>query len=75
VLNKCDLPPAAGFEDLPAAVKVSALRGEGIDALLRAMSGRLVPVVPPPGSAMPFDGEHEQALSRFRAQAAERAGG
>jgi tRNA modification GTPase len=50
--NKCDLPSAGG--DRPPGLPLSALRGEGFDPLLAAISHRLVPNPPPPGAAVPF---------------------
>jgi len=46
-------------QDSPRGLKpaTSALTGEGIDALLRAIADRLVPSAPPPGAAVPFTAE------------------
>jgi len=53
VHNKCDLPQAP---DLPRTqgLLASALTGEGIERLVRAIAQRLVPAPPPPGAAVPF---------------------
>ncbi|MEK6237798.1 MAG: GTP-binding protein [Planctomycetales bacterium] len=53
VANKCDLP-AADASRISGSIPVSALTGEGMDALLRAVSLRLVPEPPSPGAAVPF---------------------
>lgn len=47
----------------PAGVLTSALRGEGLDALLRAIAERLVPEAPPPGAAVPFTAEQIERLA------------
>jgi tRNA modification GTPase len=54
VLNKIDLPPTWDPRDLPHAVGVSATTGQGIEELIPRMLARLVPVVPPPGAAVPY---------------------
>jgi tRNA modification GTPase len=54
VLNKIDLPPTWDPRDLPHAVGVSATTGQGIEELIHRMLARLVPVVPPPGAAVPY---------------------
>ena len=61
--NKSDLPPAPG--DRPDGLATSALTGEGIPALLRAIGGRLVPSPPEPGEPVPWTQhqlEHLQAM-------------
>jgi tRNA modification GTPase len=63
VLNKSDLP-AAG-EHPTGAVQTSALRREGIDTLLKAISRRLVPDPPPPGIAVPFTQRQVGMLENF----------
>jgi tRNA modification GTPase len=64
VHNKCDLPPAS--DNRPAGVSTSALRGEGIEALLASISERLVPDPPPPGAAVPFSTEQVEMVRRLR---------
>ena len=64
--NKCDLPVAPG--DRPAGVITSALCEKGIDALLEAISQRLVPEPPPPGAAVPFTVEQVSAVMQMRAK-------
>ncbi len=58
IAHKCDLEPYGGPEfsrgDLAARwLRVSSKTGEGVEALLRAISGRLVPEVPPAGTPLP----------------------
>ncbi len=62
VHNKCDLPAAAG--NRPAGLVLSALRGEGVNKLLEAVSNRLVPDPPPLGAAVPFTPEQIEAIRR-----------
>ena len=67
VHNKCDLPAAAGVaaRDNPeraAGVWTSALTGEGLDRLIRALVTRLVPRPPLPGDPVPFTAEQCQRL-------------
>lgn len=55
VVNKIDLPAAWA---IPAdALTVSATTGQGLDALVAGIVARLVPAVPPPGTAVPFTPE------------------
>lgn len=53
VWNKIDRASAADLASL-GGLKISALRGEGIDGLIAAIVARLVPQVPPSGAAVPF---------------------
>jgi tRNA modification GTPase len=53
-INKVDRPAAWDVTALPTAVQVSALTGAGLDVLCDAISRRLVPILPPPGAALPF---------------------
>ncbi|MEX1096350.1 MAG: GTPase, partial [Planctomycetales bacterium] len=63
VAHKCDLADCWGGA-LPAdALRVSSTTGDGVDALARAIVARLVPRVPPPGTAVPFT-ERQIALLR-----------
>jgi tRNA modification GTPase len=57
IINKIDLPPAWEPENIADALRVSCLTGEGIEELLAAISRRLVPVPPAPGSAVPYTPE------------------
>jgi tRNA modification GTPase len=60
VHNKCDLPEYA--TPRPGGLAVSALRGDGIEALAAAIADRLVPEPPRPGDAVPFAAEHQRWL-------------
>jgi tRNA modification GTPase len=57
VVNKSDLPAAWDVSQATGAPHVSARTGEGLDELCEALSRRLVPRVPPPGTAMPYTPE------------------
>ena len=63
--HKCDLASVPGGR--PAGLAVSALTGQGIDELCRAIAARLVPEPPEPGEAVPLGqwqlGLLEQALA------------
>ena len=61
VHNKCDLPSATD-PPRPEGLPTCALDGTGIDDLVRAMAGRLVPRAPPPGAAVPFTPEQIDRL-------------
>jgi tRNA modification GTPase len=61
VANKADLPAAWTPTD-PAAVTVSAERGDGLEGLAAAIVQRLVPDPPEPGAAVPFRPRHLRAL-------------
>ena len=65
VHNKCDLPPAPG--DRPAGLLTSAVRGDGVEKLLAAVSKRLVPIPPPAGAAVPFTAAQVETLGACRA--------
>jgi tRNA modification GTPase len=54
VINKSDLPPAWDAASAPDAVRVSALRGDGLAELCAAVIAHLVLDPPPPGAAVPF---------------------
>ena len=62
VLNKCDLPSAAGFAGR-SGIEVSAKQDTGIDELIVAIARRLVPEVPAPDEALPFLPQHVEALN------------
>ncbi len=59
--NKCDLP-ASRDPPRPKGLSTSALEGEGIDELIRAIADRLVPDPPAPGAAVPFTADQIDAL-------------
>jgi tRNA modification GTPase len=62
VLNKCDLPAARAGE----GIAVSALRGDGLEALMAAIGRRLVPRAPEPGQALPFTRGQAETLAAAR---------
>jgi tRNA modification GTPase len=75
VANKCDLP-AAWDESEVGALAVSAGRGDGVEALVGAVAGSIVPDGPPAGSGVPFRAAHVRRLvlirERYRSGRAER---
>jgi tRNA modification GTPase len=69
VVNKTDLvaaPPSGG------CIHTSALANTGLDALLKAVSRRLVPQPPAPGAAVPFTSRHVKLLQAARDHVARR---
>jgi tRNA modification GTPase len=60
VHNKRDLAPKPTAR--PAGLLVSAATGEGIEELLRAIADRLVPLLPPPGAAVPWTLKQVESL-------------
>jgi len=71
VFNKADLPSPAGMAR-PAGLATSAIEGQGIEPLVRAIVQRLVPQPPAPGAAVPFTAEQVCLLQNAQT-AAERA--
>jgi tRNA modification GTPase len=57
VINKVDQGPAWDFERARPAMRVSALTGQGVADLGRAVASQLVPVPPPAGAGVPFTAE------------------
>jgi tRNA modification GTPase len=71
VANKSDRPPAWPLDCLPVASHcVSALSGEGVAELIRAIVQRLVPSTPEPRDAVPFTPREVERLEAARAAAA-----
>ena len=69
VHNKSDLVPSArtgANERRPNGLAVSALTGDGVEALLGAIADRLVPNPPPPSAAVPFTAAQVEHLRRLR---------
>jgi tRNA modification GTPase len=66
VENKCDLPAASppSRRQRPS-VTVSALRGDGIEELLRTISARLVPDPPQPGEPVPFTDQQVAEIAKL----------
>lgn len=62
VHNKCDLARSTS-DQRPAGIEASALTGQGVDRLCRAIVQALVPAPPPRGSAIPFTAEQVAALT------------
>jgi tRNA modification GTPase len=60
--NKCDLVERVPA-DRPAGWAVSARTGDGLGALMQEIGRRLVPEVPPPGTAVPFREEHCRSIA------------
>jgi tRNA modification GTPase len=54
VINKVDLPAEWEIDQLPDAVRMSALKGAGLEELCRMLAASLVPRPPMPGAAVPF---------------------
>ena len=60
------VPTVAQDLSRPAGLIVSALRGDGIEALLETIGRRLVPDPPPPGAAVPFTAQQVEAIQALR---------
>lgn len=65
VWNKCDLL-VEPFSRRAAECYVSALTREGVDQLIKAIVQRLVPHIPPPGTAVPFAPIQVERLRRIQ---------
>lgn len=70
VHNKSDLPAAGDRTPRPPGVVVSAARGAGIVELSSAIVARLLPSVPPLGSAIVFTPRQISALITMRSELA-----
>jgi len=70
VRNKCDLVSRESTADTPSSddILVSALSGQGIEDLQRAIATHLVPDPPPPGAAVPFRNEELELLEAWLAK-------
>lgn len=66
VAHKADLPDAWGPALAAGAVRVSSLTGAGLAALADAIVERIVPELPPPGTAVPFTARQAALLERAR---------
>lgn len=66
VAHKWDLPNIWGAELPEAAVRVSSLSGTGLADLARALVERLVPQVPPAGTAIPVTRRQIDLLEQAR---------
>jgi tRNA modification GTPase len=66
VINKTDLPAGWDWQTIPTANLVSATAGAGIAELLSAIAGRLVPLVPEEGAAVPFSPALAESVTAAR---------
>jgi tRNA modification GTPase len=66
VHNKCDLA-MIDVGRRPPGVAISAITGQGLAELQRAIVERLIPAPPAPGQAVPFTNRQVEALSAARA--------
>lgn len=66
VAHKSDLPDRWGDRMPTNATRVSSHSEVGIDELLRSVVRRLIPSVPPPGTAIPLTTCHEAGLRAAR---------
>jgi tRNA modification GTPase len=76
VAHKCDLPQWEGWGAWESRhthnwVRVSSKTGEGVEGLLREISARLVPEVPPPGTPVPVT-MRQVSLLRVARESAQR---
>lgn len=67
VAHKCDLPDRWLSHRPAGSLRVSSSTGEGIDELQRRLVERLVPRVPPQGTAIPISGRQVELLKKARA--------
>jgi 50S ribosomal subunit-associated GTPase HflX len=65
VINKCDLPSEWATPAGADAVQVSAKTGAGVPLLCQRIAAALVPEVPPPGTAVPFNTKLAVHLAGF----------
>jgi tRNA modification GTPase len=63
VHNKADLQHAN--DNRPTGLYTSALTHEGIDGLIMSIAKRLIPLPPPPGSAVPFTLEQIERVHNY----------
>jgi tRNA modification GTPase len=70
IQTKADIPSLSmQRHPLPSEpLKVSAVSGEGVEGLMRAIAESLVAQLPPPGAAVPFRTEHIERLISMRAR-------
>lgn len=74
IMSKCDLPYA--WESCGRGMPlVSAVTGDGIPGLVAEIARRLVPLIPPPGAAVPFTPEHADAIEAAHTALANPAAG
>jgi tRNA modification GTPase len=63
VHNKADLSHTDG--NRPDGIYTSALAGMGIDTLIEKIANRIIPIPPPPGTAVPFTAEQTEKAREF----------
>ncbi len=66
VAHKADLPDAWGGQIPNGALRVSARTGFGLETLMEAITKRLVPRLPSPGTAVPVAPRHVELLTVAR---------
>ncbi len=69
VAHKCDLPDVWGDALPVAAVRVSSVSGAGLTELAQVLVDKLMPQVPPPGTAMPITRRQAACVEKARAAA------
>lgn len=69
VEHKSDLPGVWSTQVRPNLIAVSSLTGDGIDSLIAAIAGKLVPAVPPPGTPIPVTPRQVETLTAARESA------
>ena len=67
VAHKCDRPDRWLSHRPAGSLRVSSRTGEGVDELQRQLVERLVPRVPPPGTAIPISARQVELLRAARA--------
>jgi tRNA modification GTPase len=66
IVHKCDLPPQWETACAAGALALSSRTGMGVGELAKAMVGRLVPCVPPPGTPLPVTPRIEEVIVAAR---------
>jgi len=66
IAHKSDLPAHPGVDVPPTAIPVSSKTGAGLDDLFAAILTRLIPQVPPAGTAIPVTPAQVELLSQIR---------
>ncbi len=66
VAHKSDLPRTADADRPPDCLVVSSVTGQGVEALLLAISTALIPALPPSGQPIPVSSPQETQLRMLR---------
>ncbi len=66
VAHKSDLPRTADADRPPDCLEVSSVTGQGVEALLLAISTALIPALPPSGQPIPVSSQQETQLRMLR---------